>query len=87
MRRSSEEVHERGLEHARIHRERGAVHELLRLQAHEHLDRIDVLHRRPAGLERTYARLEVMLSQLQSQSSYLSSQIAALPGSSSSSGK
>lgn len=54
----------------------------------EQMERWDVrLAQRKATLERTYARLEVMLSQLQSQSSYLSSQIAALPGSSSNSGK
>ncbi|MFK3676396.1 flagellar filament capping protein FliD [Microbacterium sp. NPDC090218] len=50
----------------------------------EQMERWDVrLAQRKASLERTYARLEVMLSQMQSQSSYLSSQIAALPGSSS----
>jgi len=54
----------------------------------EQMERWDVrLAQRKSTLERTYARLEVMLSQLQSQSSYLSSQIAALPGSSSNSGK
>lgn len=50
----------------------------------EQMQRWDVrLAQRKTTLERTYARLEVMLSQLQSQSSYLSSQIAALPSSSS----
>ena len=50
----------------------------------EQMERWDVrLAQRKATLERTYARLEVMLSQLQSQSTYLSSQIAALPTSSS----
>ncbi|MFS6528405.1 flagellar filament capping protein FliD [Microbacterium aurugineum] len=54
----------------------------------EQMERWDVrLAQRKASLERTYARLEVMLSQLQSQSTYLSSQIAALPGSSSNGGK
>ncbi|MEU4016722.1 flagellar filament capping protein FliD [Microbacterium sp. NPDC028030] len=54
----------------------------------EQMERWDLrLAQRKATLERTYARLEVMLSQLQSQSTYLSSQIAALPGSSSNSGK
>lgn len=50
----------------------------------EQMERWDVrLAQRKANLERTYARLEVMLSQLQSQSTYLSSQIASLPTSSS----
>ncbi|MDF2560305.1 MAG: hypothetical protein K0R99_1751 [Microbacterium sp.] len=50
----------------------------------EQMERWDVrLAQRKANLERTYARLEVMLSQLQSQSTYLSSQIAGLPTSSS----
>ncbi|MCZ4299743.1 flagellar filament capping protein FliD [Microbacterium oxydans] len=54
----------------------------------EQMERWDVrLAQRKASLERTYSRLEVMLSQLQSQSTYLSSQIAALPGSSSNGGK
>ena len=54
----------------------------------EQMERWDVrLAQRKANLERTYARLEVMLSQLQSQSSYLASQIASLPGSSSNAGK
>lgn len=54
----------------------------------EQMERWDVrLAQRKASLERTYARLEVMLSQMQSQSSYLASQIASLPGSSSGSGK
>lgn len=48
----------------------------------EQMERWDVrLAQRKATLERTYARLEVMLSQMQSQSSYLASQIAALPSS------
>lgn len=52
----------------------------------EQMSRWDVrLAQRQETLERTYARLEVMLSQLQSQSSFLSSQIAALAGSDSSS--
>lgn len=37
------------------------------------------LAQRRATLERTYARLETMLSQMQSQSSYLTSQLASLP--------
>lgn len=49
----------------------------------EQMERWDVrLAQRKSSLERTYARLEVMLSKLQSQSSYLSSQVAALSGSS-----
>ncbi|WP_217583964.1 flagellar filament capping protein FliD [Microbacterium sp. GbtcB4] len=48
----------------------------------EQMERWDVrLAQRKASLERTYARLEVMLSQMQSQSSYLASQINALPSS------
>ena len=54
----------------------------------EQMERWDVrLAQRKSSLERTYAQLEVMLSKLQSQSSYLSSQIASLSGSSSGSSK
>ncbi|WP_431806831.1 flagellar filament capping protein FliD [Microbacterium paraoxydans] len=53
----------------------------------EQMERWDVrLAQRKASLERTYARLEVMLSEMQSQSSYLASQISALPTSRSGSG-
>lgn len=53
----------------------------------EQMQRWDVrLAQRKASLERTYARLEVMLSEMQSQSSYLASQISALPSSRSGSG-
>ncbi|MFS0892954.1 flagellar filament capping protein FliD [Microbacterium sp. 179-I 3D3 NHS] len=53
----------------------------------EQLERWDVrLAQRKATLERTYARLEVMLSQMQSQSSYLASQLDALPTSRTGSG-
>lgn len=46
----------------------------------EQMERWDVrLAQRRATLERTYARLEVMLSQMQAQSSYLESQLANLP--------
>ena len=37
------------------------------------------LEQRRATLERTYVRLETMLSQMQSQSAYLSSQLSNLP--------
>lgn len=37
------------------------------------------LEQRQATLQRTYARLETMLSQMQSQSSYLTTQLASLP--------
>lgn len=37
------------------------------------------LEQRRATLERTYARLETMLSQMQSQSAYLTSQLSSLP--------
>lgn len=44
------------------------------------MERWDVrLEQRRATLERTYARLETMLSQMQSQSQYLTSQLASLP--------
>ncbi|WP_203135610.1 flagellar filament capping protein FliD [Microbacterium sp. JZ31] len=47
----------------------------------DQMERWDVrLDQRRATLERTYARLETMLSQMQSQSAYLTSQLAALPG-------
>jgi flagellar hook-associated protein 2 len=53
----------------------------------EQMERWDVrLAQRKATLERTYARLEVMLSQMQSQSSYLASQLDALPSARSGSG-
>lgn len=46
----------------------------------EQIDRWDLrLEQRRATLERTYARLETMLSQMNAQSSYLTSQLAALP--------
>ncbi|WP_243230508.1 flagellar filament capping protein FliD [Microbacterium sp. CIAB417] len=45
----------------------------------EQIERWDVrLEQRRATLERTYARLETMLSQMQSQSDYLTSQLASL---------
>ncbi|GAA2900252.1 flagellar filament capping protein FliD [Microbacterium esteraromaticum] len=45
----------------------------------EQVERWDVrLAQRKASLERTYAQLEVQLSRMQSQSSYLTSQLAAL---------
>lgn len=53
----------------------------------EQMERWDVrLAQRKASLERTYAQLEVMLSKMQSQSSYLTSQLAALPSANASSG-
>lgn len=53
----------------------------------EQMERWDVrLAQRKASLERTYAQLEVMLSKMQSQSSYLTSQLAALPSTGPSSG-
>jgi flagellar hook-associated protein 2 len=46
----------------------------------DQLDRWDVrLAQRKETLERTYAHLETMLSQMQSQSSYLTSQLSSLP--------
>lgn len=46
----------------------------------EQIERWDVrLAQRKATLERTYAQLEVQLAQMQSQSSYLTSQLASLP--------
>ncbi|MFB7250941.1 flagellar filament capping protein FliD [Microbacterium sp. NPDC056234] len=49
----------------------------------DQIERWDVrLEQRRATLERTYARLETMLSQMQSQSDYLSSQLASLSPSS-----
>lgn len=53
----------------------------------DQMDRWDVrLAQRKSALERTYAHLETMLSQLQAQSSYLTSQLAGLPGSAAGSG-
>jgi flagellar hook-associated protein 2 len=48
----------------------------------EQVERWDLrLDQRRETLERTYARLETMLAQMKSQSSYLTSQLAALPSS------
>lgn len=53
----------------------------------EQIERWDVrLAQRKATLERTYAQLEVQLSKMQSQSSYLTSQLAALTPSQNGSG-